>query len=132
MRGKVERLGVGEVEHLCTKEEALVGVPTKERKEYGASHEGCWCFRRSGYKILECYTGTTTGGTILPAAPWRGASSAKCKRYVEVVKDTMAPKQAKTTSISTEDKDMQEAVATRTKDRQSHGVWEQDTDDSDF
>jgi len=42
MGGKAGRPGFGQPGHWGTKKEALAGVPTKERKEYGASQEGCW------------------------------------------------------------------------------------------
>jgi len=77
--GKTERSGFGQPGHGKTKEEALVGVPTKERKEYRSSKDNCWGCGQAGDKTFECYVGTTTGGTMLPTAPWRGASSAKRK-----------------------------------------------------
>ena len=130
--GKARRPGFGQAGHWGTKEEALAGVPAKERKEYRASRDGCWRCGRTGHKTFECYAGTTTGGTALPTAPWKGASSAKRKRTLEESRDAPAAKQVRTTLIKTEDEDMREAAAAWSKDRRETGVWAQDTDDSDF
>ena len=75
--GKTERSGFGQPGHWKKKDEALAGVLAKERKEYGSSRDNCWLCGRGGHKTFECYAGTTTGGTSLPMAPWKGACSAK-------------------------------------------------------
>jgi len=130
--GKAGRSGFEQSRHWGTKEEALAGVPTEECKEYGTSRDGCWRCGRTRYKTFECYAGTTTGGTTLPAAPWRGASSAKRKRDGEADESTSPTKQDKTVTIKPEDKDMHEAVAAWTTSQQETDVWEQNTDNSDF
>jgi len=128
--GKTERSGFGQPGHWQTKEEALAGVPTKERKEYGSSKDNCWRCGRAGHNTFECYVGTTTGGTVLPTAPWRGASSAKRKRDGDNNVEAPAQKQSKVTTIKTEDDDMRDAAAAWAKDRIT--VWDNGDEDSDF
>ena len=65
-------------------------------------------------------------------APWKGASNAKHQRDDEELYEAPASKQVKTTAIKTEDEDMREAAAAWTRDCRETGVWEQDTDESDF
>ena len=130
--GKARRPEFGQAGHRGTKEEALAGVPAREQKEYGASRDGCWRCKRTGHKTFECYAGTTYVGTALPAAPWKGASSAIRKRALEEAEDAPTAKQGRTTHIKTEDEEMREAAAAWTKDQQETGVCAQDTNDSDF
>jgi len=80
--------------------------------------------------MFECYAGTTTGGTALPTAPWRGASSAKRKRDGDENVETPAPKQSKVTTIKIEDDDMRDAAAAWAKDQIT--VWDNDDEDWDF
>jgi len=128
--GKTERLGFGQPGHWKTKEEALAGVPTKERKEYGSSKDNCWWCGQAGHKTFECYAGTTMGGTTLPTAPWRGASSTKRKWDGDENAEILAPKQSKVTTIKTEDDDMRDVAAAWAKDQIT--VWDNDDEDSDF
>jgi len=128
--GKTERSGFGQPGHWKTKEEALAGVPTKKRKEYRSSKDNCWRCGWTGHKTFECYAGTTTGGTVLPTAPWRGASSAKRKRDGDNNVEAPAQKQSKVTTIKTKDDDMRDAVAAWAKDRIT--VWDNGDEDSDF
>ena len=128
--GKTERSGFGQPGHWKTKEEALAGVPARERKEYGSSKDNCWRCGRAGHKTFECYAGTTMGGTTLPAAPWRGASGVKRKRDGEGDTEAPAPKQSKPVHIKTEDDDMRDAAAAWTKNQVAG--WENDDEESDF
>jgi len=125
--GKTEQSGFGQPGHWKTKEEALAGVPTKERKEYRSSKDNCWRCCRAGHKTFECYAGTTTVGRALPTAPWRGASSAKRKRDGNDNAETPAPKQSKVTTIKTEDNDMRDAATAWAKDQIT--IWDNDDED---
>jgi len=128
--GKTERSGFGQPCHWKTKEEALAGVPTKERKEYGSSKENCWRCGRAGHKTFECDAGTTTGGTTLPTAPWQGGSSAKRKRDDDKNAETPAPKQSKVTTIKTDYDNMRDVAAAWAEDRVA--VWDNNYEDSGF
>ena len=128
--GKTERAGFGQLGYWKTKEEALARVPTKERKEYGSSKDNCWRCSQAGHKTFKCYAATTTGGTTLPRAPWRGASSAKRKRDDDKNTETPAPNQSKVTTIKTEDDDMRDVAAAWAEDRVA--IWDKDDQDSEF
>jgi len=63
-----------------SREDALKGVPSGEKEEYGKSWDNCWRCGREGHKTYECYAFTTAKGTSLPPAPWKVAAVAPGKR----------------------------------------------------
>jgi len=103
---KAKRPKFGKPRHWKSKEVVLAGVPTKGKKEYGASWKNYWRCGRSSLKTFKCYTGAMMGGTALPMAPWKAVSSAKQKWDKEAVETTLTLKQAKTTAIKKEDENV--------------------------
>jgi hypothetical protein len=107
---KAERSGFGGAGKWGSKDEALKGLPSDEKKEYGASKENCWRCGCEGHRTFECYASTTKRGTTLPSAPWKSVSSASKKRGREDDEEK-APvaKQPRTAAVKVEDEDMRDA-----------------------
>ena len=90
----------GQKASWVTKDEALRGVPTAEKEEYGRSREDCWRCGRNGHKTYECYAGTTKKGTALPAAPWKVSAVGQGKRKREE-EEAPAAKQQRIAAVET-------------------------------
>jgi len=115
-RGEAEKgRWYGQKTSWTTKDEALKGVPTAEREEYGKSREDCWRCGRNGHKTYECYAGTTKRGTTLPTAPWKVSAVGQGKRKRDE-EDTHPAKQQKVAAVETMETD---AVAPLWEDSES-------------
>jgi len=99
---KATRSGYREPGRWKSKDEALIGVPAKEKSEFSASSENCWDCGSAGHRMYECFAATTKAGTSLPTALWKGVLSIKRKR------ETYDPKEEEalpTTKVKTEEDD---------------------------
>jgi len=70
----------GRKDRWASKDEALKGVPPKEREEYGESEKDCWRCGRMGHRTFDCFFFETRRGTKLPLAPWKTAAVSDGKR----------------------------------------------------
>jgi len=85
-------------------DEAMNGVPPKEKEKYRQDRNGCWRCGRGGHKTYKCLAFNTRRGTKLPPAPWKvGAVTEGKTRKREAEEDEESPvtKQQKVAAVET-------------------------------